>query len=287
MPPCFIALFHRFLTFGLTRMKVVEMQYRVAVAYQNLAWEKGNDELTKLFAKVKEEEITRRMNLREFLVAFAQRQQRLFLSLPGIQNEVLENLVEKEMSRDELDKAIHKIIEERAAKYKKKNGMGSTLENDDFADFNMESPLASDLLSKAKVVLRIGSGLDRTVCLAVLTADSFLHLFDFDSPKIQLATPPEMAFTMLAPTLITPNVNNQMLGKTNFGKGWSDPLTPTDSLILGKCKIQRVDDVSFELTESIAHTGASKFMGKSTRRRFRLMSPTKEETDDWIQILTA
>ena len=69
------------------------MQYRVAVAYQNLAWEKGNDELTKLFAKVKEEEITRRMNLREFLVAFAQRQQRLFLSLPGIQNELLENLM--------------------------------------------------------------------------------------------------------------------------------------------------------------------------------------------------
>ena len=263
------------------------MQYRVAVAYQNLAWEKGNDELTKLFAKVKEEEITRRMNLREFLVAFAQRQQRLFLSLPGIQNEVLEDLVGKEMSREELDKTIHKIIEERAAKYKKKNDMGSTLENDDFADFNLESPLASDLLSKAKVVLRIGSGLDRTVCLAVMTADSYLHLFDIDSPKVQLSTSPEIAFTLLTPTLITPNVNNQMLGKTNFGKGWSDPLTPTESLILGKCKVRRVDDVSFELTESITQTGASKFMGKSTRRRFRLMSPTKEDTDDWIQILSA
>lgn len=263
------------------------MQYRVAVAYQNLAWEKGNEVLTNLLAKVKEEEITRRMNLREFLVAFAQRQQRLFLSLPGIQNQVLEDLVGKEMSREEMDKAVQQIIEERAAKYKKNTETSTSGDDDDFADFNLESPLSSDLLSKAKVVLRKGVGLDWTLCLAVMTADAYLHMFDVDDPKIKLSTPPEIAFTLLAPTLIAPSCENQMLGKTNFGKGWSDPLTPTESLILGKSKVKRLDDTSFELTESLATTGASKFMGKTAKRRMRIQTPTKEEADDWIQILTA
>lgn len=272
------------------RGQVVEMQYRVAVAYQNLAWEKGNEVLTSLLFKVKEEEIARRMNLREFLVAFAQRQQRLFLSLPGVQNKVLEDLVEKEMSREEMDAAVQQIIEERAAKYKKRAGgkfAASDLE-DDFADFSLESPLSSDLLSKAKVVLRKGVNMDWTLCLAVMTADSYLHMFDLDDdPKIKLSTPPEVAFTLLAPRLVEPSYDNQMLGKTNFGKGWSDPLTPTESLILGKSKVKRVDETSFELTESLTTTGASKFMGKTNRRRIRMQTPTKEEADDWMQILTA
>jgi hypothetical protein len=263
------------------------MQYRVAVAYQNLAWEKGNEILTDLLAKVKEEEITRRMNLREYLVAFAQRQQRLFVSLPGIQNQVLEDLVGKEMTLEEMDKAVQAIIEERASRYKKNSVGSSTTTEDDFADFNLESPLSSDLLSKAKVVLRKGVGLDWTLCLAVMTADSYLHMFDLDGPKMKLSTPPEIAFTLLAPSLIAPSFENQMLGKANFGKGWSDPLTPTESLILGKSKVKRVDDTSFELTESLATTGASKFMGKTTKRRIWLQTPTKEEADDWIQILTA
>ncbi|KAG7361627.1 hypothetical protein IV203_036728 [Nitzschia inconspicua] len=270
---------------------VVEMQYRVAVAYQNLAWEKGNEVLTNLLAKVKEEEITRRMNLREFLVAFAQRQQRLFLTLPGIQNRVLEDLVGKEMSREEMDTAVQAIIEERASKYKKstggaKNGAASGGQ-DDFADFHLESPLSSDLLSKAKVVLRKGVNMDWTVCLAVMTADSYLHMFDLDDPQITLSSPPEIAFRRLSPTLIEHSYENQMLGKMNFGRGWSDPLTPTESLILGKSKVKRVDETSFELTESLVTTGASKFMGKTSNRRIWFQTSTKEEADDWVQILTA
>ena len=266
------------------------MQYRVAVTYQNLAWDKGNEELTKLFIKIKQEEINRRMNLREFLVAFAQRQQRLFLSLPGIQNKVLEELAGKEMSRDEMEQAVYTIIEERASKYKRTT-VGAdlvTATEDDFADFNLESPLTSDLLSKAKVVLRKGEGGDWTLSLAVMSADSFLHMFDIESSRVKLTTSPEVAFTLLAPTLIIPNVDNQMLGKSNFGRSWSDPLTPTESMVLGKCRVKQMDDNSFELIESISPTVASKFaLGKTTRRRIQIQTPTKEETDDWIQILTA
>ena len=261
------------------------MQYRVAATYQNLAWEKGNEELKKLFVKVKQEEISRRMNLREFLVAFAQRQQRLFLSLPDIQTKVLEELAGKEMTRDEMDKVVNNSIEERALKYKK-SAASSGLE-DEFNDFNLESPLTSDLLSKAKVVLRQGQGGEWTLSLAVMSADSFLHMFDIDSPKVKLTTSPEVAFSLLAPPLIAPDIDNIKMGKSNFGSSWSDSLTPTVSMILGNCRVKQIDDNSFEMIESIS-TGASKFsLSKRTRRRLHIQTPTKEETDDWVQILTA
>jgi hypothetical protein len=267
------------------------MQYRVAVTYQNVAWEKGNEELKKLFIKVKQEEINRRMNLREFLVAFAQRQQRLFLSLPDIQNEVLEELVGKEMTRDEMGKMVHTVIEERALKYKKSTIGSSSLvkeAEDDFADLHLESPLMSDLLSKAKVVLRKGQGGDWTLSLAVMSVDSFLHMFDIESTRVKLTTSPEVAFTLLAPSLILPNIDNIKSGKSNFGRSWSNSLTPTVSMVLGKCRVKQLDDNSFEMIESISPKVASKFaLGKRARRRIQIQTPTKEETDDWIQILTA
>jgi len=266
------------------------MQYRVAVTYQNLAWEKGNEELKKLFVKVKQEEINRRMNLREFLVAFAQRQQRLFLSLPGIQSKVLEELAGKEMTREETGKVVHAFIEERTLKYKKTVMGSDDMKNneDDFADFKLESPMTSDLLSKAKVVLRKGHGGDWTLSLAVMSADSFLHMFDIDSPKVKLTTSPEVAFALLSPPLITPSVENIKAGKSNFGKGWSTTLTPTVSMILGNCRIKQIDDNSFEMIETVSQKVGSKFaLSKKRRRRIHIQTPTKDETDDWIHILTA
>mmetsp|Transcript_620 Transcript_620/g.1593 ORF Transcript_620/g.1593 Transcript_620/m.1593 type:complete len:509 (-) Transcript_620:324-1850(-) len=267
---------------------VVEMQYRVAVAYQNQAWQKGNDELTELFTKVQHEEIDRRMNLREFLVAFAQRQQRLFLGLPEIQNQVLEELVGKEMSRDDMEKAVHEIIEKRASMYKKDATTGADLDADDFSDFNLESPLSSDLLSKAKVVLRTGPGLDWTLSLAVMTADSYLHMFDIEGSSVKLNTAPEVAFAALVPKLIEPNADNQLLGKTNFARGWSDTLTPSESVVLGRCKVKHLDENIFELSETLGAVGtASKLIGKKAKKKVQIQTPTKEEADDWIQILTA
>eukprot|EP00531_Pseudo-nitzschia_arenysensis_P003397 CAMPEP_0116130358 /NCGR_PEP_ID=MMETSP0329-20121206/8427_1 /TAXON_ID=697910 /ORGANISM="Pseudo-nitzschia arenysensis, Strain B593" /LENGTH=103 /DNA_ID=CAMNT_0003624711 /DNA_START=1 /DNA_END=308 /DNA_ORIENTATION=- len=103
------------------------------------------------------------------------------------------------MSREEMYRVVTTSVEDRALKYKKA-AVGSNLVNDvDDVDFNLESPLTSDLLSKAKVVLRQGQGDDWTLSLAVMSADSFLHMFDIDSPKVKLTTSPEVAFTLLAP----------------------------------------------------------------------------------------
>ena len=119
-----------------------------------------------------------------------------------------------------------------------------------------------------------------------MTSDSFLHMFDIESPKVKLTTSPETAFTLLAPTLIIPNADNQLLGKSNFGRDWSNPFTPTESMILGKCRVKRLDNNSFEMIESLSLS--SKFaIGKTIRRRIEIQTPTREETDDWMGILSS
>eukprot|EP00980_Cylindrotheca_fusiformis_P009178 scaffold1996_cov127-Cylindrotheca_fusiformis.AAC.15 len=277
---------------------IVEMQYRVAVAYQNTAWDKGNAELTKLFATVKQEECARRMHLREFLVAFVQRQQRLFLSLPGIHNAVLEELVGKEISLDEVQRSVEKAIETRAAKYHAdlevlSQNAALSAENsqqDNVDSEKLGSPLFSDLLTKAKVIERRVKGTGTSAwqtSLAIITVDSFLHLFDIESKSIIPGSSPEIAFKTLVPTAFVPSSANLAAGKTNFSRGWGDSITPSDSMVLANCSLQRRDETSFELTETITPTGASKMFGKIMIKRVLINTSTKEEADDWIALLTS
>jgi hypothetical protein len=269
------------------------MQYRIVVAYQNAAWDKGSAELRKLFEKVKQEECLRRMNLREFLVAFVQRQQRLFLSLPSVHNSLLEELVGKEMTRKEMEHHVQSTIQTRAAKYKKDSVKTSptTLEGaaDDNLDLNLESPLTSDLMCKAKVIERKGAGVNAewVTSLAIMTADSYLHFFDLESQRINSGSSPEAAFKVLMPNVVLPTSDNLLLGKANFTKSWESTLTPTVSLVLGKCMIQVMDDTSFELKETVATTGASKMFGKMATKKVQVRTLTKGETEDWIAVLTA
>jgi hypothetical protein len=272
------------------------MQYRVAVAYQNAAWDKANAELSKLFILIKQEECSRRMYLREFLVAFVQRQQRLFLSLPGIHNNVLEELVGKSLSLEQIEKNVHSAIEERAAKYSaemealaKNSVLASTPEDEEKTDFQeLESPLSSDLLTKAKVIERKmkGSTSGWQTSLAIITADSFLHLFDIESKSIIPGSSPEIAFKTIVPTVFVPNPANLATGKSNFSRGWGESLNPSDSMVLASCSIQRKDETSFELSETINPTGASKMFGKVMIKKVLINASTKEETEDWITVLT-
>lgn len=280
----------------------METQYRVAVAYQNAAWEKGKDQLDELFSRVKQEEILRRMNLREFLVAFVQRQQRLFSSLPTIQNSALESLVGLEFSREETESNIASIVKSRVEKYRNEAGTGDTegvLSGDAMADgsLDLESPLTSDLLSKAKIVKRRGNiggvtskgtpGSDWKTSLAVLTADSYLHFFDVDDSRVVPGSPPETAFQVLMPNVVIPTSDSLLLGKSNFSKGWGDTLAPTESFTLAKCSIQPVDATLFVVTEKGGASAASKMFGKLVDRKVQIKTQTKGETDDWISSLTS
>jgi hypothetical protein len=275
--------------------QVVEMQYRVAVAYQNTAWEKGSAQLTKLFATVKQEECLRRMNLREFLVAFVQRQERLFLSIPGVHHSVLEDLIGKELTREEMEQNVQAIIQARAAKYKKVSqklsGSAPTSggAEDENQDLNFESPLTSDLFSTAKVVERKGTGvmMGWRTSLAIMTADAYLHFFDLDSHNVEPGASSEVAFQALMPNVIVPSSENILIGKSNFTKGWADTLTPAESVILCNCTIKPEDETSFELTENIVTTGAQKMFGKIVTKKVVVRTTTAEETDDWIEVLTS
>jgi hypothetical protein len=272
------------------------MQYRVAVAYQNTAWEKGNAELTQLFQTMKEEECRRRMHLREYLAAFVQRQQRLFMSLPSVHNEVLEDLVGREMTREEVEETVQEAIRERTKtiqrandKTHKKSNAGPGLEgvNEDEGDFTLESPLVSDLLCKAKVIERRNAGVmyGWKTSLAIVTADSYFHLFDLPPGSVQAGSAPEDAFQYLIPIVDIPSTDNLAVGKSNFSKGWSASLTPTDSLILGNCKIQVKNDSAFEITETMETKGAQKMFGKTATRKMILRTLTKTETEDWLSVL--
>lgn len=272
------------------------MQYRVAVAYQNTAWEKGNAELTQLFQTMKEEECRRRIHLREYLVAFVQRQQRIFLGLPSVHSEVLEDLVGNEMTREEVEEAVQGAIRERANKIQrandkipKKSNAGPGLEgvNEDEGDFTLESPLVSDLLCKAKVIERRNAGVLKgwKTSLAIVTADSFLHLFDLPPGTVQPGSAPEVAFQYLIPNVFIPSTDNLSVGKTNFSKGWSASLSPTDSLILGNCKIQVKNDSAFEIIETMITKGAQKMFGKTATRKMILRTLKKMETEEWLSIL--
>ena len=270
------------------------MQYRIAVAYQNSAWEKGSLALTNLFTKVKQEECVRRTTLREFLVAFVQRQQRLFLSIPSIQSSVLESLVEKEMTKEEMESIINAAIEELALKYKKESGGKAVAsksaahgtDNKGLYD-HLESPLSSDLICKAKIVERKGSGVVSAwkKTLAVMTADSYLHLYDLEN--VHPGTSPEEAFKTVMPSIFESCSIDVEQGKSNFSRGWSDSLTPSDSLVLGNCTIQPMDNTSFELAETVASTGASKMFGKSVTKKVLFRTFTDGQAEDWIAVLTA
>lgn len=271
----------------------METQYRVAVAYQNAAWEKGRTQLDDLFRKVKEEEILRRMNLREFLVAFVQRQQRLFLSLPSIHNSVLEELVEKEISRDEIERSIQFAIQNQ----KKESNLLSEIGEKGVGALSLDSPLTSDLLSKAKVVERrslpggvssIGNHAEWKISLAIMTADSYLHFFDLDDPRISSTSTPEAAFQVLMPNVIVPTAENLLLGKSNFSKGWSDTLSPTESIVLAKCILKPVDETSFTIIEKGGGaTAASKMFGKLVDKKILVQTQGKAEKDEWMALLTS
>ena len=272
---------------------VVEMQYRVLVAYQNTAWDKGSMELAKLFQRMKEEECTRRTHLREYLVAFVQRQQRLFLSLPGTYNPMLEELVGREMSRTEIEEMVQSAIHSRAQKFQKadlktsKPGLNPAEITEDEEDFTLDSPLTSELLTTAQVVEKRVVGVLKAwkTALAVVTADSFLHLFEVPSGRVQAGDTPEVAFKTLLPEVVVPSAENLSYGKSNFAKGWSDSLAPTESFILANSTLQVREDNSLEVTETVETKGATKMFAKTVKRSIILKTLNKKDTEDLIVAL--
>jgi hypothetical protein len=284
------------------------MHYRVAVAYQTFTWEMASAELSKLFASMKETECMRRMNVREYLVAFTQRQERLFMDLPDVVTPVLQELVGRDMDRPALENIVQKDIRRRAerlaredAREKKEEepvGTGLAGVNKAEGNFTLQSPMQSELMGKAKVVERKSTGMMSSwkLSLAIATVDSFLHLFDLPAGKVSLGSAPEVAFQLLVPKVELPTAESLkdkrgIIPTTNFVKGWCENLAPSESLCLSNCSISQPklgrETSSFDVQEAIFNTGASKMFGKTTMKKMTIRTINKKETQEWITALKA
>lgn len=289
---------------------VVEMQYRMSVAFLSACWEKCSSELSKLFSSMKETECTRRFRLRELMITFVQRQERLWLSLPSILTPVLKDLVDRPMDRTSIENDVQQSIrlraqsiqrEEQADKQHRekeardKAGPGLTGINAAEGNFELSSPLLSDLLFKAHVIEKKASGYMSAwkTTLAVVTADSFLHLFELPpAVRVQSGSAPEVAFHALVPPVEVPTQESVRHAKATkkAASEWYEHLVPAESLVLPNCTLSYKDEpmnTMFEIKETVFNVGASKVFGSTTTRKLYLRTLSREETLKWIKALKA
>lgn len=184
---------------------IKEMKYRMSVAFLSACWDKSSAEMAKVFTALKREECSRRFRLRELLGMFLERQGKLWLSLPHISAPLMKELVDKPRDPDSIEAEVQNSIRIRAAVKQKEEvdekaregedeeELGLTDVNPSDGDFDLQSPLLSEILVKADLIeVKYGTGGTylmkpwKTV-LAIVTANSFLHLFDI--PSTRYSTP--------------------------------------------------------------------------------------------------
>lgn len=277
-----------------------EMHYRMAVAYLSSCWEKCSAELSRLFTSLKVTEVSRRHRLRELLLTFLEKEESLWVGLPATITPVLKAVVERPTDRRAIEDNVQNCIKMRAQAIQREEqstrrqeavgpGLSSDLAKE--GNFELSSPLLSDLMVAAKVVEKKESGMMRSwkTVLAIVTADSFLHLFDVPSKSdLQTGSAVEVAFHALVPPVEIPTVNNV---KTGFApKAWNQYLTPSDSMVLPNSRIVFDDDgknTAFEMHETVFNKGAKTMFGKTTSKRVFFRTRTHEETAEWIGSLIA
>lgn len=293
---------------------VQEMRYRMSVAFLSTAWEKSSKELASLFGTLKSTECSRRFRLRELLIAFVNRQERLWMSLPSILAPVMKDLVDRPLDRESIEGEVQTNIRVRAqglqkeeAKAKKlagnKEEAGPGLKGVDptKGNYNLTSPLVSDLLVKANVIEKKSSGMMSSwkTTLAIVTADSFLHLFEVpSSAKLGSGSAPEVAFHALVPPVEVPNADTAKTHVTGKGvKDWFKMLSPSMSLALPNCTITFKDEDEtcvFEIAEKVPSSGASSVASsmmmmskKTTTRKVSLRTLSNEQSKEWIAAMKA
>merc|ERR1712154_344631 len=113
---------------------------------------------------------------------------------------VLKGITERPMDRNLIEENVQNSIKSRAQsiqreeqieKRKEVTGPGLSSDLAEKGKFELSSPLVSELLGLAKVVEKKDSGMMRSwkTALAVVTADSFLHLFEISkSLRVQSGT---------------------------------------------------------------------------------------------------
>ena len=281
-----------------------EMRYRMAVAFLSSTWEKCSSELSKLFTNLKSAECDRRNRIKELLIKATQRQERLWLGLPSTIQPVLKQLIEWPMEKKIVEEDVQTSIRARAqfilkeeTEHKKANetkpkasGLSGVDEKE--GNFELSSPLVSDLMIKAKVIEK-RSGLMGAwkVTLGVITSDQFLQLFELPSnSKLQPGSAPEVAFQNLIPPVIVPTLEIARAGGVKYPstKHWFDNLVPSESIALTNSMVAFKDHKTpvFEISETILTSGASKMFTKTLNRKVMLRAVTRQEAEDFVESLS-
>eukprot|EP00557_Chaetoceros_sp_GSL56_P005024 CAMPEP_0176497290 /NCGR_PEP_ID=MMETSP0200_2-20121128/11643_1 /TAXON_ID=947934 /ORGANISM="Chaetoceros sp., Strain GSL56" /LENGTH=725 /DNA_ID=CAMNT_0017895289 /DNA_START=135 /DNA_END=2312 /DNA_ORIENTATION=+ len=285
---------------AVTDVWLMEMHYRMAVAYLTTVWEKSSKELSNLFAGMKEMECNRRFRLRELMALFMQRTERMWNSIPPLLTPVVEDLTQTPTDTKLIEKDVAEKIRAKAQELQKKdeailttdpmNGPGLAGVPEPDENFELQSPLMSDLLCKVEVIWRKSDKMMSVwkPCLAVMTSDSYLHLFEIPpSGNVQTGTPSEVAFQTLVPPVVVPTEEGIVDGAIppSNGKSWFEHLVPGASLDLKNSVIsfdQQKGNSTFEITESMAPSGFSKISKNVRKRKYSLRLSSSQHMVDWL-----
>lgn len=311
---------------GIADIWVVEMHYRMSVAYLTTTWEQSSTELSKLFQSMKEVECNRRFRLRELLLVHMQRQERLWCSIPALISPVVKDLMDRPTDIPTVEREVQNHIRSRAGEIKrekdnsdakeelieqekrktsvvtnksktskagKKNaGPGLSCAEELDPNYELVSPLMSDLLLKADVVERKSDkgviALWKTT-LVIATSDSFLHFFDIpQGSAVRPGSAAEVAFQALVPPIAVPTEDMIKNGKVMCGKSWFEYLIPAESINLKRSTIslnETKGDSIFEVTETVESHGAAKIFNMTSTRKFSVRLFSNHEMVSWLLAL--
>lgn len=283
---------------AVTDVWLVEMHYRMSVAYLTTVWEKCSAELSNLFASMKELECNRRFRLNELLILYMQRAERLWLSVPSMVTAVTQDLVSIPTDTDTIEKQVQTTIRDKAQIFQRKesasmkadpmNAPGLAGVPDLKEGYELQSPLMSDLLGKAQVIWRKNEKLMSVwkPTLAIATSDCYLHLFDIPHySNVQTGTAPEVAFQALVPPVKIPTEDELVNGHYPFGTNWYDNLVPTDSIDLRCSKItfsETKGNSTFELTEVLAPNKFSSVSNFTRKKKLALRMYSSQHMVEWL-----
>jgi hypothetical protein len=295
---------------GCADIWVVELRYRMAVAFLSAVWEKCSSELSKLFLSMKDAECNRRNIIKDLMIKAMTRQESQWQELPLLASPVLKDLDEwPTTERKAVEDDVQNSIRERAqniqrdeAIHKKEtqpdaepsdSGLAEAHDDED-GNFELSSPLVSDLMRRAKVIEKRSPGMMSAwkLSLAVVTLDSFLHLFELPPTcKLHAGSAPELAFQNLIPPVLVPSMEGLNEGvRIPTAKHWFDNLVPSESFALPNCvvtlnKDEEKNSNCFEIVETILTSGASKMFTKTVNRKMLFRAITREDAQDFVASL--
>jgi hypothetical protein len=293
-----------------------------------------------MFSSMKEMELFRRSLIKEILTWAMQHKERLYLGLqklshPSLQilsehvvdsttiDEELKNSVRVGANKDNSDKVqVVTVSDDGETEVNSGDSAGAEGAVDDgcilVVQGNLDTPLNSVLIRNMKVIQRkvnrLGGGWK--TALAIITADSVMHLFDAPSSalkehletiagmdndsKMNASLQPDCIFDSLLPHVSLPNKESLRNESNNKGvntffaslngnslKSLNLNIVPEISIILPNSTVSYTEgsndeNASIEIVEICQSRGATKLLHKTSQRKVQLRALSRQQSMDLI-----